>query len=311
MWNCLILTQPSYVLQSSKEHKLFIQTGRASVWNYPFSDAGCDLQQNWQHQSPHDSTRLQCVLQRRISPLEKILVELQSGLQPARIHSRHKPKHLRTNDHHRHGQQRVLPGLDLSDLLGFLRRVQQLVLQHNQRFVAGLGTVCVHFQSSLFCRHFIPARRHGAPVRILVQVRLSLHHFGRCGKWGVHVVGRAHKPGLVARSAKSSWHFAKFAALRDPPSHPFPAQRLQPGLFQPHALRVQLHRHQPHRIPPPVHQPTPVDAGGIQNCDSHLHGRVGHECHDIRRQLWHRDFIQILQEILRAGHMRLPELPRG
>lgn len=110
----------------------------------------------------------------------------------------------------------------------------------------------------------------------MVQVRVSLHYLRRGGQRGVHVVGRAHEPGLVARGSKPGRHFAKFAALRNPTSDSLPTKRLQSGLLEPHALRVQLHWHQPHRVPPPVDQPTPVDPGGVQNCDPHLHGRVGH-----------------------------------
>ncbi len=149
---------------------------------------------------------------------------------------------------------------------------------------AGVRTVRLPFQNALVCRYPISAGRHGAPVRIVVQVRLSLHHLWRGGQRRVNVVGRAHEPRLVlevqnpAGSLQSSLHSGT------PQANPLAAQQL-PTQTSP-ALRTP--RSAPpasaHCVPSPVHQPAPVDAGGIQNCDPHLHWRVGHNRYDLRRQ---------------------------
>lgn len=262
-----------------------IFTGRAAVWNDTSSDAGCNLQQNWQHQSSHNFTRLQRLLKGWISSVEKILLQLQLGIQSPRFYRGDEPRVYRTNPDQRHGQQRLLLSLHLPDLLCVFHRIQRSVFQLRQRLDAGVRPVCVHLQSSHISRDSVPAGGDGAPLWVVVQVRVPLNHLRRGGKRRVIVVGRPHEPRLVAGRAEPGRHPADLPALRDAPGHPLPAERLQPGLLVADTLGVQLHRDQPVRVSPAVYQPAPVNAGRLQNRHPHIHRRFCRQCHDFRGQL--------------------------
>lgn len=170
--------------------------------------------------------------------MEKILLELQLGIQSARFHSSNKPRVDRTNADQWHRQQRLLLSLHLPDLVCIFHRLQRSVFQLCGSHVPRVRTVSFYIQSPHISRDSLPPGGDGAPIRIVVQVRFPLDHLWRCCQRRVLVVGCPHQSRVVARCPEPCKHPPDLTAHRDASSYPLPAEWLQPGLLLADALGV-------------------------------------------------------------------------
>nr|XP_035160409.1 transcription factor Sp9 isoform X3 [Callithrix jacchus] len=309
--------------------------GRAALRNDPVGHAGGYLQQDRQHEPADDAAGVERLRQRRLSPLEALLVQLQPRLQPLGFRRGHRRPWLgRPGGRLGRSQQRLLPGLHVAHVVRLQQRLRRPLLQlGGGRGGGGRGVpagggwpVGLHLQGAHDGgRRPVPAREHGAPVRVVVQVGLPLDAGGRRGdqRRGVVVVGRAQQPRLVAGSAEPRWGAPELSALGRPPGlAAFAAGHLQPRLQLAHALGLQLHGPRllrRRRLAPALHQPAPAGPGWLQAGAALLFGlqrrRSSRRCqrHDLGRRSRRRrgELGTLCPPLLRPRHLRLPQLPGG